>query len=431
MRPSATRQLAPYALAATFLLAGWLNLARGAAHPGVSYRPWAFAHQSYSDLLAMGGDRYFNGGRPLPYLEDRIEYPVLLGLALWLPSFAPGGPLGYFTAGYLLLAACCLGTIWLLRRLPGADAWWLAASPALAWYAGLNWDLLPILLTVGALAALARGRPGLAGALCALGVSAKLYPVALLPGAAGLLWRRPRDLARFGGALAAVLLAVNLPVALAAPANFAWFFRFNGQRGAENSIWEALPFALSPAALNRITAAALLAVAAFAGLAAWRAGGAPFPALPRRAGEGELPGDAGGLPSPDLTERRGGSGLARAMAPGGRGLLAVRLGAGLVLVTWVAANKVWSPQYALYALLAGALAAAPRAWMGALSAMAILDYWLAFEYRARLLDPWFRDHAVSPGEWARTALLAAFAVWLARALWRAAGAPPSSPEPAP
>src|SRR6266581_1961099 len=94
MRPPAPR-LAPYALAALLLLAGYLNLARGAAYPGVPYRPWAFAHQSYSDLLAMAGDRYFAGGRPVPYLEDRIEYPVLLGLALWLPSFAPGGPLGY------------------------------------------------------------------------------------------------------------------------------------------------------------------------------------------------------------------------------------------------------------------------------------------------------------------------------------------------
>ncbi|HZZ86272.1 MAG TPA: glycosyltransferase 87 family protein [Anaeromyxobacteraceae bacterium] len=387
MRPPATRQLAPYAAAAAFLLAGWLNLARGVAHPGVPYRPWAFAHQSYSDLLAMGGDRYFNGGRPLPYLEDRIEYPVLLGLALWLPSFAPGGPLGYFTAGYLLLGVCALAAIWLLRRLPDADAWWLAGTPALAWYAGLNWDLIPIALTVGALVALARGRAGLAGALCALGVSAKLYPVALVPGAVGLLWRRPRDLARFGGAFAAALLALNLPVALAAPESFAWFFRFNGRRGAENSIWEALPLALSPAALNRITAVPLLLAAGVAGAAAW------------------------------LARPRWGS------------FAAVRLGTALVLVTWITVNKVWSPQYALYALLAGALAAAPRAWMGALSAMAVLDYWLAFEYRARGMDRWFRDHAVFPGEWVRTALFVAFAAWLARALWRAARPAHHSPEP--
>src|ERR671935_2305138 len=99
MTPRATRLT--YALAALWLLAGWAWLVRGPAHPGVPYRPWAFDHHAYSDLLAMGGHRYFHGGRPVPYLEDRIEYPVLLGLALWLPSLAQGGPAVYFTLSYV------------------------------------------------------------------------------------------------------------------------------------------------------------------------------------------------------------------------------------------------------------------------------------------------------------------------------------------
>jgi hypothetical protein len=146
------RRAAPYLLALAWLALGYANLVRGAAHPGVPYRPWAFAHHSYTDLLAMGGDRYFNGGRPLPYLEDPIEYPPLLGLAVWAASFAPGGPAGYFTAGYLALALACLAAIALLRRIRGADPWWYAATPALAYYAGLNWDQLPIALLLAALA---------------------------------------------------------------------------------------------------------------------------------------------------------------------------------------------------------------------------------------------------------------------------------------
>lgn len=377
----------PLAAAALWLALGWAWLARGAAHPGVPYRPWAFDHHAYSDLLAMGGDRYFGGGRPTPYLDDRIEYPPLLALALWLPSFASHAPLAFFTVGYAFLAACGLAAVAALGRLRGADAWWLAAGPALAYYGGLNWDLFPIALFVAAVAACERGRPAAGGALAALGASAKLFPLALAPAALGALARRGRRRALLAAAsaFAAVALAVNLPVALAAPAGYAWFWRFNAGRVAENSIWEALRalprlthLALDAPFLNAATAALLAAAAGFAAAAAWRAG----PASPR----------------------------------------AARLGAAFVLVAWIATNKVWSPQYALWACAAGALAAAPR-WLLALhAAVAVADYHVAFESRASRGLVRFLDAVYLGEELVRFAAYALLAAWIGRALWRAARA---------
>src|SRR6266540_243236 len=226
------------ALALLWLASGYANIARGAAHAGAGYREWSFRHHCYSDVIALHGDRYLGGGRPAPYLEDRIEYPVLLGLALWLPSFAPGGPssaLAHFTVSYLFLALCLGGALVALFRTPGA-------TPALVYYAGLNWDLLPIALLALAALALSSARAGAAGALAALGVSAKLFPATIVPPAVALLVAIPprTRLASFLGALAAVLLAVNLPFALLRFDNWSWFFRFNAKRGAENSIWDAL-----------------------------------------------------------------------------------------------------------------------------------------------------------------------------------------------
>ena len=379
----------PFALAALWLALGYANLVRGAAHPGVAYRPWAFDHHSYSDLLAMAGDRYFHGGRPFPYLEDRIEYPVLLGLALWLPSFAPFGPAGYFTVGYLMLAACGLGCLAVLARLPGSRPYWLAASPALAYYGGLNWDLLPILLLLAAVLALERARPVRAGGLIALGISAKLWPVALVPPAAALLLARGRwrALARVTAAAAVVFLAVNAPFALLAPERWSWFWRFNAARGAENSIWEVLrtsprlaPLVFDAAFLNSVTAALLLAAAAYSAALAYRAAGREEAAQAR----------------------------------------AVRLGAALIIVVWIGTNKVWSPQYALWACAAGALAAAP-AWLFAVHALlAPLDYHLAFETRAsRGLIHYF-DRLYLAEEVLRFTGYLLLAAWIARALWRAA-----------
>jgi hypothetical protein len=375
------------ALALVWLAIGYANVARGAAHAGAGYRFWAFQHHCYSDVIALHGDRYLGGGRPLPYLEDRIEYPVLLGLALWLPSFAPGGALGHFTATYLFLSACLLVALLALAWTPGAAPWWLGATPAVAYYAGLNWDLFPIALLALAVLAQQVARPAASGALAALGVSAKLFPAALVPAAAGALAFRPprRAGARFGLALAAVAIAVNLPVALAAPDAWTWFFRYNAGRGAENSIWEALAVGRGP-----LLEALALAPLAAAALAAF-------------------------------------SGAALAARRGGDAARAVRLGTALVLVVWIATNKVFSPQYALYGFLAGALAAAPLPLFAALSAVSIADFHLAFEVRARRWEPWFRDALVEPGHVVRTLLWLVLAAWIARALWactRARGAAP-------
>jgi hypothetical protein len=391
MSPSGRERLqtaAPYLVATLWMALGFAFLVRGVEHPGVAYRPWAFRNHAYSDLLAMTGDRYLNGGRPLPYVEDRIEYPVLLGVALWAPSFLPGGQVAHFTASVIGLWACLMASVALLRRLPGASPWWLAASPAIAYFGALNWDLLPIALLLAAILAAERDRPAGAGALAALGVSAKLWPVALLPAAAAELAGRRRfgALARAAGAFLAVTLAVNLPVALAAPESWAWFWRFNGGRSAENSVWEVLRVK-DPAVLNLLATAFLAAAVVAAAVHAWRA-------------------------APDRRAR------------------AVRLGTALVLVTWIATNKVWSPQYALYGFLAGALAASPRWIFLALAAVSIVDYHLAFEVRAERGVFWFFDGWYYAEEVLRTAVYAALLASIAVALRATRGAGKASREAA-
>lgn len=367
-----------FALATAWLALGYLNVARGAAHAGPGYRFWSFQHLCYSDVIALQGDRYLGGGRPVPYLEDRIEYPVLLGVALWLPSFVPGGALVHFTVTYLFLAGCLAAALAALARIPGARPEWLGATPALVLYAGLNWDLLPIALLALAALALSRARPGVAGGLVALGVSAKLFPGVLVPPAlAALGARSPRGrLLRFAAALGGVLLALNLPVYLAAREGFLWFFRFNAGRGAENSIWDALQLKPGPL-LELLSAGPLLVATALACLAV-------------------------------LAVARAGGDAARA----------VRLGAALALVAWIATNKVWSPQYALYGFLAGALAAAPLRLFLVLSASSLWDFYAAFEVRALRWAPGFRDRVFHPTGIIRTVLWLVLAAWIGRELWR-------------
>jgi len=184
-----------------------------------------------------------------------------------------------------------------------------------------------------------------------------------------------------------VCLAVNLPVAIAAPEAWTWFFRFNAQRGAENSIWDALHLSRGPL-LEAVSLGPLLCATALAALAALRTA---------RAG-----GDAG---------------------------RAVRLGTALVLVTWIATNKVWSPQYALYGFLAGALAAGPLPLFLVLSAVSVADFHIAFEVRARSWEPAFRDRLFHPDGVIRSILWLTLAAWIGRELWRTARERAPAAEP--
>jgi hypothetical protein len=380
-------RLAVAALCLLWLALGLANVARGLGAVGPDYWRWAFEHHSYSDLLTLYSPRYLGGAHPVPYLQDRVEYPPVLGLILWLPSFLPGGPSAYLAASALFLAGCLALALWSLSRLPDARPWWLAATPALAYYAFLNWDLLPVALIAASLLALDRGQAARSGALAALATAAKLFPAALVPATLGALGAGGRPaLGRWALAAAGVLLALNLPVALLAFDGWSWFFRFNAARGAENSVWHALG---GPS--GRWLDLAWLGPVAIAGLAALL-------------------------------------GAWRCARRGGDGARAARLGTALVLVVWIALNKVWSPQYALYGFLAGALVAAPGWLFAALTAVSVADYHLEFEVRARDWAPWFVEALVKPSELVRTGLWLLLAAWIGAALWREARRPLSSPS---
>jgi len=178
-----------------------------------------------------------------------------------------------------------------------------------------------------------------------------------------------------------VTALLNLPVLLLAPGNWAWFFRFNAGRGAENSAWRALAVPKGPL-LEVLSTGPLLLASAFA---LW-----------------------------------GAFAVARRGADAGR---AVRLGAALALVVWIATNKVWSPQYALYGFLAAALVTAPWWLFAPLTAVSFLDYWSEFELRARRWERSFLLYVDDPASVLRTLLWLVLAAWLARELWRLARGP--------
>jgi hypothetical protein len=370
--------------------------------PQANYLSFAAGRLAYSDVVA-----FYSAENPIPYLERDVEYPVLTGLTLWLSGFAPGGNKGYFLVNALVLSAALLGCfVCLARSGPGVRLMYFALAPALAFYGVLNWDALGLLGLAAAAYCLRRERFGWAGFWLGIGTSAKLFPLFILPvlWAYSVRWSAPApesergaDLAawafapsarRLLGGFAAVMLALNLPLALLAPAGWSYFMRFQaGRTNNLDSIWQHLP-PIPDAAQSLIFA--LL----FLGGVGW------------------------------LIER---------VLEGARWDLAALLS----LLLFLLFTKVYSPQYDLWLLPLLALVACPLGlWLGFVIADAMY-YWAIFYFYyvyaggEALVSLDTATRLVSGSVWLRELALALLFIWGVRRLTAGAGPITSAPAPPP
>lgn len=235
----------------------------------VSANPDRFGWMCYTDITAL----FFSRGQAtgaVPYVSMSWEYPVLTGYFAGLANAVSqffGAMLSpdadgqqqlvnghiYFAVSAVGLFACL---IWLIASLlkiapqhPGI-AMAVAISPAIMTTALINWDLLVVALTAAGMAAWTRQRFVWAGIWWGLGVAAKLYPVVII-GALVMLCIRPEAWRTLKQARAwlimvatacATWLLVNLPVMVAYPEGWEYFYTFNyAGRGADlGSFWYAL-----------------------------------------------------------------------------------------------------------------------------------------------------------------------------------------------
>lgn len=372
-RETLRRFALPAAVCCALLFAAYLRTAEGTRHPSPwGYRLWSFGALAYSDILALHEDRGATAHR-FPFLEDKVEYPVLLALAMWLPSRLFPGREGYFALTFALLFLCALATLWLVASLPGSLPWAFAASPALLVYAPLNWDLLGILPLALGLWLLARKRDFAAAAVLTLAVWTKFFPLLALGIVLLVALRRSlRHALALLTVCAAVSLALNLPFALLAPDNWRWFFEYNQIRVIEPSLYllfGADPRAFAPWA-NLLSA---LVVAA-----------------------GAL-----GLAAAELRTRR---------------LHVLRACCALFCLFFLA-NKVFSPQYWLWVVALLAAAGVPGWLAGVASVVSLSDYVASFARlhleaeRVWAQAAWFDRSVFYPMVSLRYLTLAACALW--------------------
>lgn len=325
----------------------------------INYHTWLISGPQHLYFL-RGLNRH-----PLPYIDTRIEYPVLTGVFMTTAAALTHGMTDFLRLNSMMLGACAVGCTTVLWSTSRRAARIFALCPLLLVYSLANWDLLAILLMLLGWRAYLKQRYAAAGAWLALGVFAKLFPIFLLGACAVALVRRRQigggrvernDLIRFGAAAVIASAVVNLPFAIPAFRNWLWFWTFNEGRNGNADLlhWLHLLGTSSVSTSNGVlTGIVLIAVLAGA-IAIWR-----------------------------------GASVARTSA--------------LVFLVFMLMEKVYSPQYTLWVVVYGLLAEWDVWTIIALSLIGLVDdasaavhIELVHVHAARSVN-WF-DTTISPRE---------------------------------
>jgi hypothetical protein len=330
-------------------LLGFLNKAACRSGDWNFYLKQFQAH-CYTDIYPLYFQEQLSAGK-VPYTGHPVEYPVLTGAVMqavaWVvkPISDPSiRGREFFDVTVLVLAAFSLAGTLATAYLAGRSRRWtalgVALAPGLILAAFINWDLIAMGLVALGMAAWAARRMIVAGVLLGLAVATKFYPL-LFFGPLLLLCLRAGRMRAFwttAASAAVTWLAVNLPVALAAPAGWGKFYALSKSRPADwGSIWyyfqaEHWPFvgSLSVGGLNLLSAAVFAVGCVLVGLLILAA-----PRRPR-------------VPQVFF----------------------------LVLAVFLLSNKVWSPQYVIW-LVPLVVLCRPRFWAYAAWQVAEVSYFFA------------------------------------------------------
>jgi uncharacterized membrane protein len=144
----------------------------------------------YSDVTALYGARDFDIGI-IPYFEIQsdglfLEYPVLIGIQMYFTSILsnliqPGSFLVFTYINWFIALVFLLIAVWYLDKINQRAARWFAYSPALIFVLGINWDALAVMLMILGLYFYTKNQNLHMGIALGLGMSAKLFPILMLP----------------------------------------------------------------------------------------------------------------------------------------------------------------------------------------------------------------------------------------------------------
>ena len=203
--------------------------------------PDNYIHACYTDIAPLYTERgldkdiwAFGSG------DQSVEYPVLMGVAMYLTALPMRDIHDYYFLNIFLLALLFIFTVFIAQRINGYGFYY-ALAPAVIGSLFINWDLWAIPTMLLAIYWFDRSKYDYSAIALGISVATKFFPVLLLIPILVIAARAGRSPIRYLSIFTGTWLAVNLPVAITTPTGWWHFYKFNMERGPDwGSIWNSL-----------------------------------------------------------------------------------------------------------------------------------------------------------------------------------------------
>ena len=232
-------------------------------------RDWAspdnYIHACYTDIAPLYNERgldrdiwAFGSG------DQSVEYPVLMGVAMYLTALPMRDMHDYYFLNIFLLALLFIFTVYVAQQISGYGFYY-ALAPAVIGSLFINWDLWAIPTMLLAIYWFDRKQYDYSAIALGVSVATKFFPVLLLIPILIIAARTNRAPIRYLSIFTATWLAINLPVAITTPTGWWHFYKFNMERGPDwGSIWNALQiFGFNSGSTNYLALLGTLAILAW------------------------------------------------------------------------------------------------------------------------------------------------------------------------
>jgi uncharacterized membrane protein len=219
---------------------------------------YQYTRACYNDPFPLYGGRGL-AGQGLPYVDNDLEYPVVIGGLMLLAAEVAESfdqterAKRFFDVTAAMMTGFAVVVAVTTVRLAGRHRPWdgllLATAPGLVLTVHNNWDMAAAALVGLGMLGWARERPVLSGVALGLATATKLYPVLLFGPLLLLCVRagRLKEVTTTAATAAGAWAVVNVPVAYASPAGWRHFYTFSAERGADwGSIWYVLQHLFGP-----------------------------------------------------------------------------------------------------------------------------------------------------------------------------------------
>ena len=176
-----------------------------------------------------------------------VEYPVIIGLVIWVLSYLTQSTgvahVNYFDINAVFISLLFFASALYVYKIKPKYVLYMVFAPAAIMSLYINWDMWAVLPTLVSIYLFDKGKLFASAVCLSIAISAKFYPIVILMPVLIILLKSQKylELKKYFSGLIISYILINLPIAIYNFSGWAFFFQTSFKRSVGyGSVWEML-----------------------------------------------------------------------------------------------------------------------------------------------------------------------------------------------